>query len=397
MEWNDWYVFTSQEIDQTLKALTAWANISGLSFSRVSDNSTVVGELRFAQSAYVSQYAHAYLPSGYPSAGDVWMSLDWDRYGAGAPVGTYDYFTLLHEIGHALGLKHPFEGSSILSKAYDSYFYTVMSYSAKAYAPDSVTADYYPTTPMYLDLVAIQYLYGRDPQSNAGSTLYTFNYGQKYWQTIDDVSGTDAIVYKGWLNCTIDLRPGKFSTLSDPITFSDGTASRSTICIGPNTIIERATGGSGNDKLIGNNVNNVLKGGEGRDTLTGGVGNDYLSGGLDSDALTGGVGKDFFVFDTRFSDNSLGRINIDKITDFNVTDDTIRLDDAIFTRLKRGLLPASAFVIGTRAKDSSDRIIYNNKTGDLFYDTDGTGAAAPIKFAILPMYLKLTALDFEII
>ena len=57
-----------------------------------------------------------------------------------------------------------------------------------------------------------------------------------------------------------DLRPGKFSTLSAPITFEDDTTTRSTVCIGPNTIIETAIGGSGSDTLIGNSADNILKG-----------------------------------------------------------------------------------------------------------------------------------------
>lgn len=396
-EWDEWYQLTSTEIAGVTRAMQAWMDVTDLTARRVSDTASIVGEIRFARTASVDAgfYAHAYLPSNAPSGGDVWLSLAWNPSGIEANTpGSYDYLTLLHEIGHALGLKHSFAESpdnwTTMAQRYDSYFYTVMSYSAKPFAPD-VTADFYPTTPMYYDLVAIQYLYDREEQVNAGNNTYKFVAGHKYWQTIDDAGGRDIIVYYGSLNCTIDLRQGKFSTLSAPINFSDGTSTRSTVCIGPNTVIENATGGSGHDKLIGNSAGNILKGGAGNDTLYGSSGIDYLSGGPGNDLLTGGSAKDIFIFNA-----PLGAGNVDRITDFTVTSDIIRLDDAIFTKLNRGGLSETAFVIGTRAREADDRIIYNNKTGDLFYDPDGTGAAAPIRFAVLSKNLTMTALDFEI-
>ncbi|NNC00841.1 hypothetical protein HI113_44070, partial [Corallococcus exiguus] len=185
-----------------------------------------------------------------------------------------------------------------------------------------------------------------------------------YWQTIDDASGYDTISYSGFQSCTIDLREGRFSIVGDAITFSDGTSSLTTVSIGPGTVIEAAIGGTGSDRLIGNGANNVLKGGGGGDRLYGGAGGDQLFGGLDDDVLTGSSGIDYFVFNTGLTSATP---NVDRITDFSVKDDTIRLDDAVFTKLKRGVLPASKFTIGKQAKDSSDRIIYDKRTGDLFY------------------------------
>lgn len=69
--------------------------------------------------------------------------------------------------------------------------------------------------------------------------------------------------------------------------------------------------------------------------------------------------------------------------DFSHADDTMRLDDAVFTGLSTGLLSSSAFLIGTAAGDADDRIIYDDTTGDLFFDADGNGAGAQIQFATL--------------
>jgi Ca2+-binding RTX toxin-like protein len=159
---------------------------------------------------------------------------------------------------------------------------------------------------------------------------------------------------------------------------------------------------SGNDKITGTKFadtiyggagNDTLKGGAGNDILKGDAGNDTLYGGLGKDVLTGGAGKDTFVFDTK-----LGVSNIDKITDFSVRDDRIVLDDDIFKKVgKVGDLADAAFHIGTKAHDASDRIIYDNKTGKLWYDVDGNGSGKAVQFATLDQGLKLTADHFDII
>ncbi|MEK7456390.1 MAG: Calx-beta domain-containing protein [Pseudomonadota bacterium] len=80
-------------------------------------------------------------------------------------------------------------------------------------------------------------------------------------------------------------------------------------------------GGLGNDRLNGGAGNDVLFGGLGNDTLNGGDGRDILFGGLGDDILTGGKGADVFHF---------GRLEgSDKITDFDVTQDSIVLDDNV--------------------------------------------------------------------
>lgn len=152
---------------------------------------------------------------------------------------------------------------------------------------------------------------------------------------------------------------------------------------------DRISGRSGNDILFGRDGDDRLWGSIGNDTLSGGNGNDKIYGGTGKDTLTGGGGKDQFIFDTR-----PGAANIDTVTDFSVTDDTLLLDHDIFVRLPVGSLKASAFVIGTKAADVGDRIIYNNRTGDLFYDADGSGAGVAVQIAELDAHLKLTAADF---
>jgi hypothetical protein len=149
----------------------------------------------------------------------------------------------------------------------------------------------------------------------------------------------------------------------------------------PTTKTLSGTGGA--DRLTGTSGNDLIKGNGGNDMI-------WAKNG--SDVLIGGAGKDSFTFDTK-----LGSNNVDVIVDFNVADDTIRLNDTMFTKLKWGTLSASSFVVGTKALDSNDRIIYNDKTGALSYDADGSGSKAAIKFAEIDNLAKLSAADFLVI
>ena len=145
------------------------------------------------------------------------------------------------------------------------------------------------------------------------------------------------------------------------------------------------TGGS-NFTGTGNGLGNEIRGG---------AGSDRLNGGLGSDLLWGGAGRDTFDFTT-----ALSAANVDTIMDYNALDDTIRLENAIMTGLgsKTGGLSAAAFTTGAFAADATDRIIYDSATGSLFYDADGTGAAAQIKIATLTNVTgTVSAADFMII
>jgi Ca2+-binding RTX toxin-like protein len=150
-------------------------------------------------------------------------------------------------------------------------------------------------------------------------------------------------------------------------------------------------GGTGWDKLRGEDQNDNLRGMEGSDQLWGGNGDDALNGGTGKDVLIGGAGNDRFIFNA-----PLVAPNIDRIRDYDPADDTIELENGIFSGLKRGALSASAFDSNTsgRAMDASDRIIYETDTGKLFFDPDGTGSQARAHFATLDRSLDLRHTDF---
>ncbi|MCE6958305.1 calcium-binding protein [Cereibacter sphaeroides] len=144
----------------------------------------------------------------------------------------------------------------------------------------------------------------------------------------------------------------------------------------------------------GNGLANAISGNSAANILSGLGGADVLAGGLGNDRLTGGSGADAFVFNT-----TLGSTNVDRITDFVAIDDTIRLENAVFKSLAAGALAAGAFRAHASgvAGDGSDRIIYENDTGTLWYDADGTGAGKAVAFATLSAGLALTSADFLVI
>ncbi len=400
-EFHAFYGLTLAEQSGVAVALAAWSSVAGLSFTEVSDGKDVVGDLRFATTDVASknEAAHAYFPSDEPVGGDVWLKDgEWHTSSTSAVrKGSYDYLVLLHEIGHALGLKHPFEGSVRLPAAYDTYSYSVMSYSAHKGGDNY--ADYYPTTPMWFDILAIQKLYGA-VDHNTGDDTYLFRGNKHYWQTIYDTGGTDTIRYKGKFDVTIDLVTEHWSDLGRSIHFGGGSPQSNTVMIGPGTTIEHAWGGNGDDTLHGNAIANTLTGGRGNDALFGGAGDDTLNGGPGrdklrgdggSDILNGGGGKDHYVFKTAPGSG------VDTITAFR-PGETIDLDNADFSGIgHRGALQAKYFAQGSDAKDGNDHIIYQKSTGDIYHDADGSGSASKVLFAHVDAGTKMHASDFYVV
>jgi len=159
--------------------------------------------------------------------------------------------------------------------------------------------------------------------------------------------------------------------------------------------IEALIGTNYNDTLIGDTGNNRLDGYAGNDTINGNAGDDLIRGGGGNDTLTGGSGLDIFRFDVAPNAST----NLDTLTDFNATDDTIQLENAVFTLLtSTGTLAAGNFSNTGTAADADDYIVYNPATGALYYDADGNGAGAAVQFALLgtTVHPTITAADFVV-
>ena len=198
--------------------------------------------------------------------------------------------------------------------------------------------------------------------------------------TMEGKGGNDTYVIDNAGDVVIEGSGGGIDTVESFYTHTLGTHFENLTLLGGS-----AAGGTGNAKsnvMIGNTAGNALSAGGEADHIYGRGGND---------TLTGGTGMDTFYIDTALNAAS----NVDKITDFSVADDTIRLSRTVFTGITSdGALAGSAFVTGTSAGDGDDRILYDSATGKIFYDADGNGAGAAVLFAQVAAGTALTNLDF---
>ncbi|MEO6395880.1 MAG: Ig-like domain-containing protein, partial [Devosia sp.] len=226
----------------------------------------------------------------------------------------------------------------------------------------------------------------------------TLNGGSGY-DTMTGGGGDDIYIVGSTGDKVVEVVNGGNDLVQSSVTLTLAANVEAIILTGSSNI--GATGNGLNNIITGNSGANALSGGDGvdalfgmsgNDTLKGGNGDDGLSGGLGNDTLTGNGGADFFVFEAKLSSS-----NVDKITDFSVANDTIALDDFVFSMLSEGALSDGEFVKGTAATTADTHIIYNSSTGALYYDDDGTGSHAMVKFATLGTGLALTAADFVVI
>jgi serralysin len=289
--------FQSLTAAQTLaaqKAAAEFSEVSGLTFSQVNPGGTS-NSATVLFGAYRSfndgAGAYAYFPGDASAAsvdGDVWLnnsSVD----GTDLRFGTYSYFVMIHELGHAVGLSHPGDynaapGQSITYAAdaqfkEDTQQYTVMSYFSETNSGADFGGTFADTLMLY-DIFALHKLYGADFTTRATDTIYGFNSnaGDVYNFSINtdpalciwDGNGIDTINLSGWAMAqTLNLNEGTFSNVG-------GLTKNLSVAYG--AVIENAIGGSGDDTITGNGIANTLSGGSGADIIYGGAGNDTIWG-----------------------------------------------------------------------------------------------------------------------
>ena len=206
--------------------------------------------------------------------------------------------------------------------------------------------------------------------------------------TMTGGTGHDTYVVDDRGDMVVELGSGGTDIVESSIDYQLPTHTEWLVLTGSSGVEGR--GNSGDNRLFGNGGNNFLNGGGGDDRVEGGAGADRIYGAGGNDTLVGGSGRDGFFFNTAPGDG-----NVDRILDFSVADDVINLARYTFTAISNvGTLSASAFVQGRAAADANDRILYDQASGEIFYDADGSGAAAAVLFATVTAGTALTHADF---
>lgn len=323
--------FNPKQQDATRYSLDLVASYTNLNFREITETATTHAALRFSQTSWIDEgSAHANFPSSNLQAGDVWFGTYSPQPFYSIPaIGNWGQATNMHEIGHALGLKHghqdytyaplnaelglvgspPRYGTAALPEDKDGQDWSLMTYRSD---PTNLGVSFegegfnQPQTYMQDDIAALQFLYGANFATESGNTTYRWDaktgelsidgigQGAPSSNTISmmlwDGNGRDTYDLSNYATALdVDLRPGAFSTFStaqlvNHQAYSGGDA----IALGNvanallyqgdvRSLIENAIGGRGHDRIVGNTADNRIDGGLSSDAMFGLAGNDtYL-------------------------------------------------------------------------------------------------------------------------
>jgi hypothetical protein len=299
----DFEAFNPEQQAATRAILQGFEAVANVKFTEIAETSAQHATLRLAESNAPST-AYAYYPSTASEGGDSWFNNTSNAYD-NPQKGNYAWLTVTHELGHAMGLKHPHSGSGSFGKMpvdRDSLEYSVMSYHSYvgATAPYYTNGQWsYPQSLMMYDIAALQVLYGANYTTNAGDTTYSWNAatgemfidgvgqgapgGNRVFLTVWDGGGSDAYDFSNYTtDLDVNLQPGEWTTASsDQLAnlgsgrFAAGNVANALLYQGnPASLIENVIGGSGDDAIVGNAADNLFAGGAGNDTLDGRSGAD---------------------------------------------------------------------------------------------------------------------------
>ena len=267
-------------------------------------DSDILGSHEFPDNYNASQGWGNWIGGFFNASHSTWSELT---------PGSYGYITILHELGHGMGLAHshnssdPFPGVSSSSDTGDyglnQGIFTTMTYVDGWTGEPSPNQDYgWQKTLMAFDIAALQAMYGANNDHQTGANTYTLSTSNGLgvgWECIWDAGGVDTISNAGSSqNSTINLIAASLDGSEGAggyVSWVGGVSGGFTIA--NNVVIENAIGGNGDDTIVGNSANNNLQGGQGNDTF-------YIIGG--TDVIDGGTGNDSLVIGGNFADVTMG-------------------------------------------------------------------------------------------
>ncbi|MFV0411508.1 MAG: Hint domain-containing protein [Paracoccus sp. (in: a-proteobacteria)] len=335
--------FSAAQQDAARQALSQYSGVTSITFEELSDDAgedDADATLRFLEAERMDGStftAFSYYPAATEIAGDLIFQ---DDAFEDPSLGSYQYFILLHELGHTMGLKHGHDpsGSGTLTEDQNGVEYSVMTYNSypgQNQHPAGLinAAGSYPQSLMMNDIAALQRMYGADWNTESGDSIYTVDpangemsvngIGQGAadaavtFRTVWDGGGNDTYDFSNFsTDLAIDLRAGGYVDLdaggtglhaitnigfkpdgswggTAHIGYAKGNIYNALLYQGDtHSLIENARGGDGDDRLTGNEAANALSGNAGKDTLSGGGGDDTLSGGSGDDLFRYESGHD---------------------------------------------------------------------------------------------------------
>ena len=245
------------------------ANLSGSDINLALDSGYIFGPA-------TNTWARAFFPNPNDvDRGDIYLNINSLANSISYEPGTAGWFLLLHEIGHTLGLKHPHDDggtgrptfSQLGFSGLDNDFLTMMSYEDDY---NFNLAAYDPATPMILDVLALQYLYGKNMLTNAGDSRFILT-NTNYYETLWDASGSDVIDQSGASEGWYIVLPNSYvSSLVD--TKAGFAMPMSSVNLPSPTSLywlagdfENVIGSAYSDQIYLSSMNNVVNGGLGTD------------------------------------------------------------------------------------------------------------------------------------
>jgi serralysin len=275
-------------------------------------SSDAPNNISFANNYQQDSAAYAFYPSTVFIGSDVFLDgSGWKNPNLNPADGTYAALTLIHEIGHALGLKHPFSQIDTIGETGEAPFligadddtaWTVMSYTSH---PAQYHLQYSP-----FDIAALQYMYGPSVTTRPGNDTHTLNGAAA--TLLFDGGGLDTLDASAQTqNVTLYLEPGYWGFIGSQ---ANTLTAPGQVTINFGTAIEDLIGGAGNDTLTGNGLNNAIAGRGGNDRLDG-------AGGIDTAVFVGNrsnfalevKGSSYIVRATTGSEGEDTLVNIERL------------------------------------------------------------------------------------